>query len=346
MQIIFLYENESLKLFNNYKLFDNIKIGHDKLIEKVGEHLETKNIQNLLFYIYENEERNAFYKVKICKEETKYTHNFDDFRSVSSKNNISQVLSDALLTIYNYKEVLINDILVRDEYGNKIKPEIKLYYLQSLGAPQIDGLKFIRKHEYTYKKNNLDDTAIYCYTESEVLLDLLARQDLYFELNESIYALFLFDTVIYLKEVSSKYKYESKFTVIDYANNMLVKASIVSLFTKYPYISDIAHCKNGFYNEVFREKINDRFNSFVRRLENEQIKIKNDDLLSILNALPIFTDHRKRYYEKLVAAYSKLEKAQGGKITSDNSYLTITEQKIIDKTPFGSLKHHFYSERH
>ncbi|KAM0678745.1 hypothetical protein BDAP_000528 [Binucleata daphniae] len=179
MQIIFWYENEKLKLFSNYKLFDTIKTGYDKLIEQTTYKVDKKS-QYLVICIYEENPITAFYKIKVCDTASNFAIDHNNFTGITNYENITNILSDVLLMIYNYKKLVINDILVKDENGNKLKPEMTLYYQQICTLKPIENIKYIKKHNYGHKINNLDDTSAECYSDNEILLDLLSQQDLYF----------------------------------------------------------------------------------------------------------------------------------------------------------------------
>ncbi|KAM0687392.1 hypothetical protein COBT_001366 [Conglomerata obtusa] len=337
MEIIILLESKKFEQFNIFPVFEKLKYNEDScIVVDIRDDIKIPT-NAIVIYIYETKPRTSFFEIKIAEESLIDNEKINAVFEIKIAN-LQKRIEEILYLLYNYKKVTLEGIVVKDENNNKIKPLIEIYYFQKLSFNFGDKLYFTRKHKFTGRKMNIDDFFVQCHTDDEILKCLVLEQDLYFLVDENMYVVAYIDSILYLKEITRKDIIENDYHVVDYISSRLIKEAVDKIFAKYYNVHYMRSLKDAFINSQFEENINEKFNIFLSKLQYGKFGIQNSELLKIINALPVFTDHRKKYLDKLIVAYKYVCKNEPLRIISRHDYLTITEQSIIDKNPINSLK--------
>ncbi|KAM0675824.1 hypothetical protein GVAV_000599 [Gurleya vavrai] len=327
MKIIILYEDESCKILN-FDVFIKLKFKHDTLEEFF--YSQNKIIDPLSIYIY-------VYRLNILKLmfSLQITEN-------NTKNDVQDAFNEIIYTIYNFKKLTVNGIVVKDKKGNKIKPIIDVFYYNKPGLKLQNKLIHLKKHDYLNYNVNLNNLSILCQTDDEIISDLLKYQNLYFtdELND-VYALIYSDTKFYICPIKKPAIRTENYNSLSYLCNDIENSNIHKLFLKFSKVNYINNLKNAFLNTEQNVEIHEKFLSFLKKLQGNKIDLTCENLLFILNALPNFFDHRKKYIEKLIDIYKKILSKEETKILFKCDYLHIKQSNVVDKNPMGSLKRFF-----
>lgn len=201
--------------------------------------------------------------------------------------NVDLELERVIMTIYNYKEVILKDLKVVDENNNKIKRNVTFYvknvpYLEVGNVMGLDK-KGTVKREFVYRKNS-----VACLCESDILIYLLNEYDLSFQ-----------------DEKGRKYVFYRFYSTLFLGGELVNNQIISALFRRnlFAGVFNFFKGKKNAYNKSFRNiflceheltELNELFKEEMEKLKNKESFCVY--LRELFDALPYFEDHRDSYH--------------------------------------------------
>lgn len=331
MQIFLIYENESFKSLEILCLFQTLKYSVDSLTEIVYcEKMEIPKGENIItISIFKNKEIDAFFKVKILDSVDKMYMNVLNYQIIL--NDLDKTLENILYNIYNYKKIKLID----DLEGEESIIIYELFIEQKLGIEYPDEI-FLKEEVKTNSLKNYKKEKYSRCCKNDKLVMILKNVDLICTDGQNTFIIKYFDNEIYFK-----HKNTLRNDVFDYITDKSTNKAISEYFKKYKHIEQFNVLTAAFTKNEFDGNINEKFNDMINFINKKQKNITSEILLEIINALPKYNDHRKKYLEKLVKTYIKLYKIE----KKSKKPANVRKVQVLDRIPVGSLKHEYYKKK-
>jgi hypothetical protein len=256
-------------------------------------------------------------------------------RFVCASENVLEVLTTLVATLIGYETVYLTGITVKDMSGCKIKPRIKIL-VPSLPFFRVEKELKLEK-ELTATRDDvrhryLEDMCQVCAVDDRILLSLLSEYDLAFSGSTNLYKLVLREKQVLLIR---KERIQQPF-LIEMIYQTEARKRLEGLFET--NVKGMRKIKDAMLYP-FNDDVDMEFYSEITRVAKEKNSKVLDFLHDVVCMCPRLADHRATYIKKIEDIFAKKPREKEARREStEGEYLCIAKERVIDRTPMGTLK--------
>lgn len=263
----------------------------------------------------------------------------------STPSDLTDVLSTLVVTLLGYEATFLTGITVKDRNRCKVKPRIRIL-LPSLPFFRVEKeLKLEKALTVTRddsRPRSAEDTYQVCASDDKILLSLLSEYDLTFSGGINLYKVVCRDKQVLI--VRKERVPQSFLVEVIYQKEALKRLDDV--------LERDVKGTQGIRDAIlhpFNDEIDLEFYTELTRIAKERSSKTLDFLHDVVCMCPRLNDHRITYVKKIEDVFVK----RTGRMERDlrkeaveTEYLSIGRERVVDRTPIGTLKAWYSRGRH